>query len=95
MNQMYKVMDGNGRVYVPKVLRTATGMDAGGIIKLSLNSSGGISVSRVNIVEVGDQSPEAVEAFVKTAIHEMPDEKRIGLIAELTELLKHSRKAGK
>ena len=42
---------------------------------------------KVDIVEAGDQSPEAVEAFVRSAFRSMPDRTRLELIAELSGLL--------
>jgi bifunctional DNA-binding transcriptional regulator/antitoxin component of YhaV-PrlF toxin-antitoxin module len=59
---IYKLVDGKGRVLIPKDLRTASGMDYGDIVRLGL-SNGTVSVQKINIIEVGDQSPEAVEAY--------------------------------
>ena len=56
---IYKLMDSKGRVLIPKELRTASGMDYGDIVRLGL-SSGTVSVQKVDIIEIGDQSPEAV-----------------------------------
>lgn len=88
--QMYKVVDGKGRVLIPKELRAASGMDYGDIVRLGV-SQGTISVKKVELIEVGDQSPEAVEAFVYTAIRDMPEEKKIAIAAKLLEQL-HSGK---
>ena len=44
-------------------------------------------MKKVDLIEVGDQSPEAVEAFVRAAIKWMPDNTRLSLITDLTELL--------
>ena len=46
-----------------------------------------ITVRKVEIIEVGDQSPEAVEAYVRTAFQFMPDSLRLDLIGELSRLL--------
>lgn len=43
--------------------------------------------SEVEVIEVGDQSPEAVEAYVRTAFQFMPDSLRLDLIGELSRLL--------
>ena len=53
---IYKLVDGKGRVLIPKELRTASGMDYGDIVRLGL-SNGTVSVQKINIIEVGDQSP--------------------------------------
>ena len=60
---IYKLMDSKGRVLIPKELRTASGMDYGDIVRLGL-SNGTVSVQKVDIIEIGDQSPEAVDVMV-------------------------------
>ncbi len=55
---VYKLIDGKGRVLIPKELRIAAGMDYGDIVHLVM-SNGKVSVRKVDIIEVGDQSPEA------------------------------------
>lgn len=87
---VYKLMDDKGRVLIPKELRTASGMDYGDIVRLGI-ANGKVSVLKVDIIEVGDQSPEAVEAYVRAAFKTMPDDTRLSLIAELTELLKQKK----
>ena len=87
---IYKIMDGKGRVLIPKELRTATGMDYGDIVKVSF-SQGTVSVKKVDLIEVGDLSPEAVEAYVRAAIREMPEEKQISIAAKLLELVEQRK----
>lgn len=83
---MYKLVDGKGRVLIPKVLRDAAKMEYGDIVRLGL-ADGKVTVRKVDIVEVGDQSPDAVEAYVRAAFKSMPDTTRLELIAELSGLL--------
>lgn len=85
-NQIYKLVDGKGRVLIPKEMRVNAGMDYGDIVRLGV-SNGSVQMTKVDIIEVGDKSPEAVEAFVRAAFKTMPDEIRISLISELTTLL--------
>lgn len=87
---IYKLVDCKGRILIPKELRTAAGMDYGDIVRLGV-SNGKVSVLKVDIIEVGDQSPEAVEAYVRAAFKTMPDDTRLNLIAALTELLKQKK----
>lgn len=87
---IYKLVDGKGRVLIPKDLRTAAGMDYGDIVRLGVDD-GGVSVRKVDVIEVGDQSPEAVEAYVRAAFKTMPDSTRLGLIAELTGLMRQKK----
>ena len=62
-------------------------MCGGDILALQLQE-GKVSVRKVEIVEVGDQSPEAVEAYVRSAIKTMPDAVRLSLITDLSGLVR-------
>ena len=83
---IYKLVDGNGRVLIPKNLRDAAKLEYGDIVRLGL-TDGKVTVRKVDVVEVGDQSPEAVEAYVRAAFQSMPDAVRVELIGELSALL--------
>ena len=87
---IYKLMDSKGRVLIPKELRTASGMDYSDIVRLEL-LSGRVSIQKVDIIEIGDQSPEAVEAYVRAAFQTMPDNTRLSLISDLTALLQQKK----
>ena len=87
---IYKIVDGKGRILIPKELRAATGMDYGDIVKVGV-SQGTVSVKKVDLIEVGDLSPEAVEAYVHAAIREMPEEKQISIAAKLLELVEQRK----
>lgn len=86
---VYKLMDGKGRVLIPKDMRVAVGMNFGDIVKLGV-LDGRVTVQKVEIIEAGDQSPEAVEAFVRSAFKTMRDDTRISLISELSKLLQQN-----
>lgn len=87
---VYKIIDGKGRVLIPRELRTASGMEYGDIVRLEL-SDGRVAAKKIDIVEIGDKSPEAVEAYVRAAIREMPEEKQIAIAARLLELLQQRK----
>ena len=63
---IYKLVDSKGRVLIPKALRDMAKMEYGDIVRLGL-ADGKVTVRKVDIVEAGDQSPEAVEAYVRAA----------------------------
>ncbi|CUX69776.1 hypothetical protein BN3590_03749 [Clostridium sp. C105KSO15] len=88
---IYKIVDGKGRVLIPKELRSSSGMDYGDIVRLGI-SQGTISIKKVDLIEVGDQSPEAVEAFVQAAIREMPEDTQISIAAKLLELIEQRKR---
>ena len=89
---MYRLVDGKGRVLIPKSMREAAKLEYGDIVCLGM-AGGKITVRKVEVIEVGDQSPEAVEAYVRTAFQFMPDSLRLDLIGELSRLLQ--KKEGK
>ncbi|MDE7202720.1 MAG: AbrB/MazE/SpoVT family DNA-binding domain-containing protein [Lachnospiraceae bacterium] len=79
---VYKLLDEKGRVLIPKELRQMAEMEYGDIVKLSVNG-GKISVSRVDIVEAGNQDPKAVEAYINAAVKIMSHEKQVELAARI------------
>nr|WP_304058970.1 AbrB/MazE/SpoVT family DNA-binding domain-containing protein [Enterocloster clostridioformis] len=83
---IYKLIDSKGRVLIPKSMRDAAKMEYGDIVRLGL-ADGKVTVRKVDVVEAGDQSPEAVEAYVRAAFKSMPDSLRLELIGELSLLL--------
>ena len=87
---IYKIVDGKGRILIPKELRAASGMDYGDIVRLSVQH-GVVTAKKVDLIEVGDQSPEAVEAFVHAAIREMPEDTQISIAARLLELIEQRK----
>jgi AbrB family looped-hinge helix DNA binding protein len=87
---VYKLIDEKGRVLIPKELRSATGIDYGDIVRIGV-TNGRVSVRKVDIIEVGDQSPDAVEAYVRAAFKTMPDDIRLSLISDLTALLQQKK----
>lgn len=88
---VYRLIDGKGRVLIPKAMRDAAKMEYGDIVCLGM-ADGRVTVRKVEVIEVGDQSPEAVEAYVRAAFQTMPDSLRLELIGELSGLLQ--RKEG-
>lgn len=83
---IYKIVDAKGRVLIPKALRSAVEMDHGDIVRLGIQK-GVITAKKVDLIEIGDQSPEAVEAFVCAAIRDMPEDKLISIAAKLLDII--------
>ena len=71
---------------IPKNLRDAARLEYGDIVRLGL-TDGNVTVSIVGVGGAGDQSPAAVEAYVRAALKSMPDTVRVELIGELSALL--------
>ena len=87
---IYKIVDGKGRVLIPKELREAAHMGYGDIVRFGIQQ-GVVTAKKVELIEVGDQSPEAVEAFVHAAIREMPEDTQIAIAARLLELIEQRK----
>ena len=87
---IYKILDDKGRVLIPKALRAAAEMEHGDIVRLGVQK-GVVTAKKVALIEIGDQSPEAVEAFVRAAIRDMPEETQIGIAARLLELIEQRK----
>lgn len=84
MKATYRLIDSRGRVYLPRELRDALELDCGDFVKLT-EEEGQLSLRKVQLIEVGDQSPEAVEAYIEAAAAAMPRERQVALAAMLLE----------
>ena len=83
---VYKLVDEKGRVLIPQNIRDAAKIRRGDIVRLGL-SDGNVTIQKVDVIEVGVQSPEMVEAYVRAAIKSMSDDIRLELISELSALI--------
>lgn len=83
---IYKILDEKGRVLIPKALRTAAEMEHGDIVRLGVQK-GVVTAKKVDLIEIGDQSPEAVEAFVRAVIRDMPEDTLISIAARLLDII--------
>jgi len=88
---IYKIMDDKGRVLIPRQLRAAAGMEHGDIIKLGVQK-GIVMAKKVDLIEVGDQSPQAVEEYVFAAVKTMEKQTLVSLAARLIALIEENSK---
>ena len=77
--QVHKLLDEKGRILIPKEFRQ---MECGDIVKLSV-SGGKIILSKVDIVEMGSQDPETMEAYVNAAVKQLNPAKQVALAARI------------
>lgn len=82
---IYKLIDNKGRIYVPKFLRDVLEMEEGDIVRMEVDKEK-LTVRKVHIIEAGDKSPEATEAFVRAAVQTMPSETQLSIAAQLIRL---------
>ncbi len=87
---VYKVMDDKGRVLIPKEMRCIAEIDRGDIVKLGM-VKGKVTVQKVNLIEVGDKSSQAVEAYVFSAVQSMEKQTLLSLAAKLIELIDQNK----
>lgn len=90
---IYKVLDNKGRILIPQELRALAEMNCGDIVRLGVQK-GIITAKKVDLIEIGDQCPEAVEAFVRAAVKTMPEDTQLGIAARLLELLEQRKERG-
>ncbi len=86
---VYKVLDDKGRVLIPSQIRNAAGMNHGDIIKLGIQK-GVVTAQKVDLIEVGDQSPQAMEAYVFAAVKTMEKQTLLSLAARLIALIEEN-----
>mgnify|MGYP001100922326 FL=1 len=67
-------------------------MEKDSFVKLA-ESEGGLQLRKVHLIELGDHSPEAVEAYVSAAAAAMPRETQLRLAARLLDRLNDKKKA--
>lgn len=91
---IYKVVDDKGRVLIPKELRRAAEINQGDIVKLGMDK-GRVTAQKVDLIEVGDQSPQAVEAYVFSAVKTMEKQTLLSLTARLINLIDEQHKSEK
>lgn len=85
--KIYRVVDNSGRICLPRSIREEAGIHSGDIVRMQADNGGWIGLMKVELVETGDQSPEAVEAYVRAAVRQMPDKSRVRLLSELAGLM--------
>lgn len=79
-----KVVDDDGRVLIPLELRQAAHIKKGDVVRLGLQG-GNVTVSKLDIIEAGDQSPAARDAYVFAAVKYMGKDALLELISQIAE----------
>ena len=87
MKPVYKLIDQRGRVHIPKAIRDTLELDCGDFVKLLMGRNG-LQLQKVHLIEVGDQSPEAVETYVQAVVAVMSKDKQMELASRLLAQLR-------
>ncbi|MCI8648660.1 MAG: AbrB/MazE/SpoVT family DNA-binding domain-containing protein [Anaerotruncus sp.] len=61
--KIYRVIDEKGRIYLPMTCRETAGIEPGDIVRLEVGPKK-ISAYKVDLIELGDKSPEALVAYI-------------------------------
>ncbi len=89
---VYKVVDEKGRVLIPKALRSTAEIEHGDIVRLGMDK-GRVTVQKITLIETGDHSPQAVEAYVFSAVKDMEKQTLLSLAAKLIALIEENTEA--
>jgi bifunctional DNA-binding transcriptional regulator/antitoxin component of YhaV-PrlF toxin-antitoxin module len=90
VNQKIARIDGRGRVYVPKALRTAAGFDTADFVKMGFKG-GTVTMQKVLLIEQGDASPEARAELTRANIRMMGGDEIRALAKYIIELEEQSK----
>lgn len=80
--EFYQIIDSRGRVYLPKQLKDVLKLNNGDIIKWTVNDQQ-LQLQKVLLIEVGDQSEDALEAYVSAVLPTMSRDRQLALAAQL------------
>lgn len=83
----YKVIDSKGRIYLTKDLRDKLNVDIGDIVKVEFNKNN-INIKKVELIEIDDKTPEAIQDYIKATIKNMDKKKCIEILDEIIVQLK-------
>ncbi len=83
-------IDARGRVYVPKTLRTAAGLDHADFVKMGFKS-GAVTMQKVLLIEQGDASPEARGELTRASIRMMGKDEIRALAKYILEVEEQSK----
>ena len=80
--EFYQIIDSRGRVYLPKQLKDVLKLNNGDIIKWTLKDQQ-LQLQKVLLIEVGDKSEDALEAYVSAVLPTLSRDRQLALAAQL------------
>lgn len=86
---VYKIIDNNGRVTIPKNMREEAGISVGDIVKVSVDANDStVRVSRFDFIDVSENISGDLPNPTLAVINKMPGEKKIELASHLLDARK-------
>ena len=89
--EFYQIIDSRGRVYLPKQLKDVLKLNNGDIIKWTVNDQQ-LQLQKVLLIEVGDQSEDALEAYVTAVLPTLSRDRQLALAAQLLKQINREDK---
>lgn len=89
--EFYQIIDSRGRVYLPKQLKDMLELDNGDIIKWTVNDQQ-LQLQKVLLIEVGDQSEDALEAYVSAVLPTLSRDRQLALATQLLKQINREDK---
>ena len=89
--EFYQIIDSRGRVYLPKQLKDVLKLNNGDIIKWILKDQL-LQLQKVLLIEVGDQSEDALEAYVSAVLPTLSRDRQLALAAQLLKQINREDK---
>ena len=89
--EFYQIIDSRGRVYLPKQLKDMLKLNNGDIIKWILKDQQ-LQLQKVLLIEVGDQSEDALEAYVSAVLPTLSRDRQLALAAQLLKQINREDK---
>ena len=89
--EFYQIIDSRGRVYLTKQLKDVLKLNNGDIIKWILKDQL-LQLQKVLLIEVGDQSEDALEAYVSAVLPTLSRDRQLALAAQLLKQINREDK---
>lgn len=87
MKKIYKVMDKNGRISIPKEVREMLMIESGDVLEISVKDHH-IVIEKIDIVKINDNSPESVRNTVISSAKKLDRKSLLNLASLMVEYAK-------
>ncbi len=91
MKAIYKIIDIQGRVIIPKEMREAVDIYSGDIVELKITDRG-ILIEKTDIIKLGDDSVETMSNTVVSTAKKMDRKNLLKMARKLVELAEKREK---
>ncbi len=89
MDSIYKIIDDRGRITIPQEIRTATDINKGDVIKISIKGKQ-IVLTKVGIVDYKDFTSQELLTNIHNALNYLDKDERIEVIKNVLKALERN-----